>query len=536
MSLVDVGERTVTAEWSFTDDVVDVDLLKRVQTHHPDPQLLVLQKREICLTSLKSERMLIAQRVQLSGLPAELAVANSGGEVAVSSVWSRCVWLFEVEEKSVLPPSTDTHLRLAAQVDLPFEPRCLAYSPDGRYLIAVDAFGGRLAAIDPLSAELIALGDFQGHNAGGIQFLNQNRFLVTHQILHQDAPTTIENIASGRVIENVYQEIELAQVDDQFVFDPQVLGEMGEPSHGAADPAGIALTSTGERVIALSGVDELLFANSFGVNLDLTPVQDRPTQLLLSPDESRLYCLNELDESISVLDMATRSVTGTILLGRTPPESTRERGERLFFDANRSRFGWYSCHSCHVSGHSNGLLADTFSDGSAGAPKRILSLLGGRDNNPWAWNGSMRSLHDQVRKSGETTMRGDGFSARETNDVVAFLHTLDRPPTFCSPQTPEQAAHIERGRELFNRLGCARCHIPPLTYTSDATYDVGLSDERGQKKFNPPSLIGVGYRKSLFHDGRARSLREVVVEYGHQLNDAVSDEQIDDLIAFLESL
>ena len=330
--------------------------------------------------------------------------------------------------------------------------------------------------------------DFGGHNAGDVKFLNDSRLMLTHQVLHGSAATTVENIAAGNVIENVYQEIELRSVENGIQFQSQILAEMGEPSHGAADPAGIVITRTGTRAIALSGIGEILLANEFGVNLDLIDVGNRPVELLLTSDESELLCLNQLSESISIVRIEDRKVEATISLGPTPPESTRERGETLFYDAHVSRFGWYSCHSCHRDGHTIDQLADTFSDGSAGAPKRVLSLLGGRDNNPWAWNGSMRSLHDQVRKSGETTMRGDGFNPRQINDLVAFLHTLESPPPFSPPKNETDRDMIRQGERLFEKLGCQRCHVPPLTYTSDSVNDVGLSDERGQSKFNPPSL------------------------------------------------
>src|SRR2546429_167098 len=81
-----------------------------------------------------------------------------------------------------------------------------------------------------------------------------------------------------------------------------------------------------------------------------------------------------------------------IPLGPQPELSLAERGELLFYDARLSHDGWFSCHSCHTDGHSNGLLNDNLGDGSFGAPKRVLSLLGVRDTGPWAWNGTMPDL------------------------------------------------------------------------------------------------------------------------------------------------
>ncbi len=82
----------------------------------------------------------------------------------------------------------------------------------------------------------------------------------------------------------------------------------------------------------------------------------------------------------------------------------------------------------------------------------------------------------------------------------------------------------------------ARCHVPPLTYTSPEAYDVGLADEQGQKKFNPPSLRGVSQGESFFHDGRAKTLSDVFTEFGHGLDANLSDQDLADLLRFLRSI
>ena len=64
------------------------------------------------------------------------------------------------------------------------------------------------------------------------------------------------------------------------------------------------------------------------------------------------------------------------------------------------------------------------------------------------------------------------------------------------------AVSIARGKAIFETRHCTRCHIAP-EYTSPATYDVGLKNEFGFAKFNPPSLRGVGqHADELFHDNR----------------------------------
>jgi cytochrome c peroxidase len=98
-----------------------------------------------------------------------------------------------------------------------------------------------------------------------------------------------------------------------------------------------------------------------------------------------------------------------------------------------------------------------------------------------------------------------------------------------------QKLSIERGHQVFNRLKCDRCHVPP-TFTSSGVYDVGLRDELGNRRFNPPSLRGVGQRAAFFHDGRATSLRDVFAVYRHPGNAQLPEADLTDLLAFLRSV
>lgn len=227
----------------------------------------------------------------------------------------------------------------------------------------------------------------------------------------------------------------------------------------------------------------------------------------------------------------------SIVLGPAPPLSPAERGEELFnsreLSANREK----SCYSCHVDGHSTYQLADTLGDDTTGTPKRIPTLLGIRLTDPWAWNGKQRDLSEQVRKSLETTMHAKEFTQQQVGDLVAYLHTLEPPPPL-EPATDDSADQekLTRGEMLFQNLGCTKCHVPPLTFTSPDAYDVGLIDEKGLAKFNPPSLRGVSQGYTFFHDGRAKSLGEVFTVHGHMLDRALSDNELADLLRFLRSL
>ncbi|WP_197441227.1 cytochrome c peroxidase [Thalassoglobus neptunius] len=482
---------------------------------------------KLLIVEIEAGKVFEAESLNLTSRRMESYVAVHGPTIAVSSVWDRCVWLIDDAKP----------LRISNRIELAFEAGTLQISPDGEHLIVADAFGGSLALIATSTGEILDVIETGGHNIAGLSFLTPTRLMITHQIHHADGATTIDRIANGAVIENVIQELDLKTNDvDSAELIPRLVGELGEPSHGAADPGAIAIDSTGSRFVAISGNDEVLRLNKYGVNLSLTPVGDRPVDLLLSPAEDSLYCLNQFDETISVISTEENHVERVIPLGPRRTETPADRGERLFFDGSLSRFEWFSCHSCHVRGHTHYGLADTFGDGDSGAPKRVLSLLGGRDNTPWGWNGSKSTLHDQVRQSAILTMRGESPSAREVNDLVAYLHTLNSPPPFQPSRSLEDTRTISRGRAIFDRQGCVSCHVPPLTFTSDSIYNVGIADEHGNQKFNPPSLNGVGYRRGFFHDRRAKTLHDVIVNQSHQLDETLNPNDVEALIRFLESL
>jgi cytochrome c peroxidase len=207
----------------------------------------------------------------------------------------------------------------------------------------------------------------------------------------------------------------------------------------------------------------------------------------------------------------------------------------LFHDARMAHDGWFSCHSCHTDGHTNNLLNDNLSDGSLGTPKRILSLRGVKDTGPWAWNGSMPDLETQIRQSVQSTMQGKKPTAEQVRDLAAYLRTLPAPPSLDRLRGKLDNGAIRRGGEVFRAQGCTSCHTPP-TYTSAKTYDVGIHDEAGLRRFNPPSLRGVSQGGPFFHDDRAATLCEVLTRHRHQLKKDLSRQELNDLLSFLGSL
>ncbi len=434
--------------------------------------------------------------------PSQAAVF--GDRVAVSCLWSREVRID------------------GASVALPFEPRDLLFL-DERLLLVADAFGGGLALLD--GTEIRHVRELAGHQLRGMAVVGGDTVALAHQQLHSGMRTTDDDIRWGVFITN---SVSLFPLDDLVADDPRLqrrtrLLDLGGVVIPSGDPAHLVPTGGDSFAVSLAGVGRIALGSTRKHLSSHVPVGDGPGALLFDGD--RLFAANRLDDSVSVVRAGEE--THRTSLGAAGTLDAAARGERLFHDATLSLRGWMSCASCHVDGHTNHRLSDTLGDGDYGAPKRVLSLLGVRDTRPFAWNGKIRNLEDQVRKSVRTTLRGRELTDGEVADLAAYLRSLELPEM-------TGGGRLAEGRDAFSRYECDRCHTAP-TYTSAGAHDVGLEDERGQRRFNPPSLRGVRFRRTLFHDASAGSLEEVLARHpGH--GSTVSEADLAALVAFLKSL
>lgn len=495
----------------------------------------------------------VAESLAVGRSPVSVCPSPDGSSCSVALLWPRRLVLVDVRPPAAARAAGDPprRLRVRATVDLPFSPREQWFRPDGTTLVVADAFGGRLAVIDPRAGRLLSVRSIEGHHLRGLTASPDGReMVIAHQLLAPRVPTEESRIVWGQIVGNFVRSVPM----DHLLRSPPEsrpavatapigrwsLYPLGQNGAGGGDPGDVLVTAAGTTVVALSGVNEIAVRRADNEPFYRIGVGRRPTALAADADGRRIYVANTFDDTISVVDLPSRTVVRTIPLG--PPPQTldvADRGEMLFYDARLSLDGWYSCHSCHTDGHTSGLLNDNHSDGSFGTPKRILSLLGTADTGPWAWTGGTASLDEQVRKSILVTMRGKPERASDENvrALTAYLRTLRPPPSRSEARrrAAGEDAKAERGRRVFERRDCGRCHESP-TFTSPEAYDVGLRDEAGRDRFNPPSLRGVAERDSFFHDGRAADLREVFTRFGHPEGEPVPPGEVEDLLEFLGSI
>jgi CxxC motif-containing protein (DUF1111 family) len=137
-------------------------------------------------------------------------------------------------------------------------------------------------------------------------------------------------------------------------------------------------------------------------------------------------------------------------------------------------------------------------------------------------------------------------------DLAFFLQNLAAPR-----RTGSLDPEVLRGELLFERVGCARCHVPELPgadgpvplYSDLLLHDVWPADFRGMSEpgagpgvFRTPPLWGIRSTAPYLHDGRASSLRAAILAHdGEALGvrrayDALGAAERSALIAFLEDL
>lgn len=531
ISCLDTATEAVIAEQCMGQRLSDLACL-------PDGRLLALDEEchELLLLSRDGARLSVVARTNVSPYPVTLGVSPDGRTCFVASLWSRRLSVVAIDDAAA---NGGTSLRLVRSLRLPFAPREQVLVNNGERLIVADSFGGRLAIVDPAMGDLLAVRELPGHNIRGLAWdARGGRLLAGHQIINSLAETTENDIHWGIVLINVLRWLSL-----DHVLDPQAeiltdshLHPTGDSRSAGGDPSGLTLLADGTVLLTVAGTGRLAHGREQDYALQSVRVGARPTRVIATRDGRRAFVANAMDDSLSIIDLPMTSAPRTVPLGPRPAPTLIEQGERLFYDARLSLDAWFSCHSCHTDGHTCGALVDNMGDNSFGAAKQVLSLLGTRATGPWAWNGEVARLEDQVQNSLVSTMQGDLPDAETVAALSAYLRSLTLPPPLGSLESADDRQAAIRGEKVFTIRQCGACHNPHERYTSPSVYDVGLADRLGNRHFNPPSLHGVSQRETFFHDNQAQSLKQVFSLFGHGIDGELSEQDLLDLMAFLQTL
>ena len=368
VSIVDLDQQRVDSEWKVANSIGS--MLKLTDKYFVVSDA---QAGQLVLLNLDEGQLNVVQRIDTIGSPGELFFAADQNRLFVAGHWSRQVTShrWDVEAKQIEGQLQDA-------VDVSFAVGQLVSFDSGKHLLATDAFGSQWSVLDAGSLQVVRRGDLGTRRLCGVASYSNSssdvqQLVVASQPVNRLAQAIRNDVHWGLMVGN-----ELIIKDENWFLDEQwkesrrskiPLGGAGEAK---GDPESISFSSQGDVAIAIGGLNEVAVGSISERSFAYVPTGHRPVDSLFSSDGNTLYVANQLGDSVSVVDVRDAELLKTIELGKMPPLTDRDHGERMFFDATVSHDSWMSCHSCHVDGHTSGFLNDNFSDQSFGAPKRIL--------------------------------------------------------------------------------------------------------------------------------------------------------------------
>ncbi|MAC25944.1 MAG: hypothetical protein CMH59_05610, partial [Myxococcales bacterium] len=266
-------------------------------------------------------------------------------------------------------------------------------------------------------------------------------------------------------------------------------------------------------------------------------------------------------------------------------------GRRLYHDPILSGDGTVSCASCHSLDH-GGAEPRATSTGIGGqlGPINSPTVLNAHYNFRQFWDGRAEDLQDQAGGPVENPIEmgttfpeaiervqadewyaerfaelyaDEGITKETITDAIAeyerYLITPSPFDEYLAGNEEAISAEARRGYETFKEVGCTACHVgvnvggtmyQKMGLVQDyfelrggeiTEADLGRFNVTGEEShrhlFKVPTLRNVADTAPYFHDGSQEDLAEAVRIMGQvQLGKELEDQQVSDIVAFLESL
>jgi cytochrome c peroxidase len=300
-----------------------------------------------------------------------------------------------------------------------------------------------------------------------------------------------------------------------------------------------------------------------------------PSGVALAADEDSAFVWCRASGDVAVVDLTVDKPVAAadvrvVHLADDPLPALAARGRRVFYDAvDPITSGGLACAGCHPEGRDDGhvwmevvgpMTSHPIFVGGRGivvgqpALARQTPMLAGRvaAPGPYGWHAQNDDLVARILE-GVRLHRWENPPQRwehletaanqRATALAEFLRTgLVAPARPNRPLTPEE----ERGKELFTspQTGCAGCHVPQTEYTNriaapmrQPVAPAGFIEDRNNA-FKTPSLFFVGGTPPYYHDGRARTLEEVVTGNDDRMGKTnhLSEPDRAALVAFLRTL
>jgi YVTN family beta-propeller protein len=337
----------------------------------------------------------------------------------------------------------------------------------------------------------------------------------------------------------------------------------------APDKSRIYITNSGSEMVTVLDVPRLLrfiharphtqpvsFARELAASanyvVERIAVGHDPRGVALTPDGSRLFVANRLEDTISVIDTRNNRVASTIALAGPKTISVLRHGEQTFYTSRYGFQGQIGCATCHIDSTFDGVTWDLEPDGFGRDIVDNKSLEDLKDTEPFKWNGGNPNIPTECGPRTEKYFwRSENFDNATLADLAVYVRNLPLRPNRWRLPNHELTPAQERGQALFERARdkfgnpipegnrCSYCHSGPKG-TSQKSFDVGTrkpTDNTGL--LDTPHLTNIALSAPYLHDGSARTLEEIWTVYNPEdkhgrTNDLTKDE-LNDLIEYLRT-
>jgi YVTN family beta-propeller protein len=325
-------------------------------------------------------------------------------------------------------------------------------------------------------------------------------------------PALRGNIVSNRVSRINISSGAVTHYDLNPSVDYSLIPNRAAQSNALAQPTAVVFGPSGSHMfVAAFGTDRIARMDASGNITDIIDIgppsargaaadprnKKGPRGLVLgAPGSQRLYVLNRLSNTITIVNVNNNTVTGEIPVGSHDPTSAAVRNGRGFlYDAKLSGNGTAACAACHVDsemdmiawdlGDPNGQMQTVLTELFPGAPRQrsdfhpmkgpmtTQTLRGLRGLDPLHWRGDRTNfLH--FNGAFDSLLGGSALSGADMQAYRAYIDTivfqpnpnqnLDRtfPTSFAGANAAAGISNfVNTVYEPTLQLTCNTCHSLP---------------------------------------------------------------------------
>ncbi len=487
------------------------------------------------LVAFDTQTMHARWRVELAAEPRGVAVSAAGKQAIVGFLSTGALASVELGTN---PSVSYISLDPAQRAIDPFSGEIFvdqAFSPNGAQ--------ARFAGGTPSVSDTKDIGHRFARNAYAVGFIGDDIAIAPHQLsaphLASGGAEDMGSYGGGGFMAPITHR--LAMIDNEDPFAPKTaFAQIGlhQPRALAYDASRDTLYLAGygnDQVMAVAEVSQGTIHMAWVTMVPNSSGACGVDGLAVAGDQLFVHC--ELGRNLVRFDLSTVAQLGmpsaspSAALGPSTRSEAAQRGAELFRrgqDPRVSTGGFMACGSCHAEGRSDG-LSWRIEGRNLQTPLLAGRILG---THPFKWDGKDKDLQTSLTNT-VGRLGGSGLAPNEVADLQAFLESLPQPVA----PTVEDGEAIVRGKQLFEsaETACAACHTGP-ELADGVQHD--LATNIG--KVDTPSLIGLAHTAPYYHDGSAQTLRALLTDKGsvHDMGSTaqLSDPEIDDLIAYLQSL